>query len=325
MSVVTASESIAGYRHEAYVYRGERGFLEATVPFVRAAIEADEPILVAVIEPRLRLVQAALGADAGRVTFVNMADIGRNPARIIPAWLTFLAEAGSPHRAVRGIGEPIWAGRSDAELIECQLHEALLNRAVHADTDFWLRCPYDADALDAAVIAEALRSHPLADLAHNDAGARRGLAASEHFAGHDESVSTIFGASLPEPPADARLVVFDADRLWQVRQEVRARLLGSGARSERIEDVVLAVHELATNSIRHGKGVGRLRAWRSGDAVVIEVADSGSIVDPMVGRVAPALEQTGGRGVWLANQLCDLVQIRSGAHGTTVRVSVSLA
>ena len=63
-------------------------------------------------------------------------------------------------RRLRGIGEPIWADRSPDELVECQRHEALLNLAFADAGDFWLLCPYDVDALDPDVIAEAHHSHP---------------------------------------------------------------------------------------------------------------------------------------------------------------------
>jgi len=52
----------------------------------------------------------------------------------------------------------------------------------------------------------------------------------------------------------------------------------------------------------------------------VEFSDSGRVTDPLAGRLMPTLEQTGGRGVYLVNQLCDLVQLRSSDHGTVVRV-----
>jgi anti-sigma regulatory factor (Ser/Thr protein kinase) len=55
-------------------------------------------------------------------------------------------------------------------------------------------------------------------------------------------------------------------------------------------------------------------------AAVVEFSDSGRVTDPLAGRLMPSLEQTGGRGVYLVNQLCDLVQLRSSDHGTVVRV-----
>jgi anti-sigma regulatory factor (Ser/Thr protein kinase) len=77
---------------------------------------------------------------------------------------------------------------------------------------------------------------------------------------------------------------------------------------------------MATNSVRHGGGHGLLRVWQEPDALICEVRDAGHIREPLVGRVRPAIGQVGGFGVWLANQVCDLVQIRSVASGTVIRL-----
>ena len=58
--------------------------------------------------------------------------------------------------------------------------------------------------------------------------------------------------------------------------------------------------------------------------LVCSVRDRGRIEDPLVGRERPRAEQASGRGLWIANQLCDLVQIRSGELGTEVRMRMSL-
>ena len=76
---------------------------------------------------------------------------------------------------------------------------------------------------------------------------------------------------------------------------------------------MLAVGELAANSIRHGGGRGILRVWRTDDALICEIRDRGRIADPLAGRVKPGLEQLDGRGLWIANAVCDLIQIRAGA------------
>ena len=87
-----------------------------------------------------------------------------------------------------------------------------------------------------------------------------------------------------------------------------------------LDDLVLAAHELATNSVLHGGGAGLLRSWSQPGAFVVEIADAGLIKDPLVGRdLLHDLAETG-RGVWMANQLCDLVQVRSGSAGTVVRL-----
>ena len=62
---------------------------------------------------KIALLRTELGSDAAEVLFTDMAEVGSNPARIIPAWRAFVDEHGG--RPVRGIGEPIWAGRTPAE------------------------------------------------------------------------------------------------------------------------------------------------------------------------------------------------------------------
>jgi hypothetical protein len=147
--------------HEALFYSDGDELLAGTVPFLREGLEAGEAILVAMPEANLDLLRGNLNGEAGQIQFVNMEELGRNPARIIVAWREFLGEHHSEDRGVRGIGEPIWAGRSAAELDECRRHESLLNLAF-ADSPAWsLLCPYDTAGLDDEVLAAAEHNHPV--------------------------------------------------------------------------------------------------------------------------------------------------------------------
>ena len=102
--------------------------------------------------------------EAGGVLFGDMAQVGANPARIIPAWHEFVTRNAAPGRRMRGIGEPIWNGRSSDELVECQRHESLLNVAFGRGEPWWLLCPYDVENLEPAVIFEARRRHEFVSL-----------------------------------------------------------------------------------------------------------------------------------------------------------------
>jgi anti-sigma regulatory factor (Ser/Thr protein kinase) len=213
---------------------------------------------------------------------------------------------------VRGIGEPVWAGRRATEIAECQLHEALLNLAVEPDTPLWLLCPYDADSLAGPVLDEAARSHP-------------SLREGEHYRGSTtyggvHHVDRLFAGRLPDPPPGTQATTFERADLAEVRRRVGWYAARSGLSLDRTTDLALAATEVATNSVRHGGGRGVLRLWRQGDAVVCEFTDRGRVTDPLAGRRIPPLTAEGGRGLWLANQLCDLVQIRSGDSGTVVRL-----
>ena len=308
----TPRRSHDGYRHEAFLWRSDEEFLAGTVPFVQDGVEAGQPVMVAVVPRRLDLLRDAVGVAAAGVEFVDMEQLGANPARIIPAWREFTEAHTGAGRAVRGIGEPIWDGRRASELVECQLHEALLNMALEVDTPLWLLCPYDAAALPEAVVAEAHRSHPVVV----DGQIHRGSTAY----GGAHHVSVIFGSDLGAAGAPVSHRLFGPEELAAVRAEVHARAASAGLSADQGADLALAVHEVAVNSLEHGGGRGELRFWQEEGALVVEVRDSGLIADPLVGRRLPAWDDDGGRGLWLANQLCDLVQIRSGATGTTVRI-----
>ena len=65
-----------------------------------------------------------------------------------------------------------------------------------------------------------------------------------------------------------------------------------------------------------------LRTWNGGAGVTCEIRDAGVITAPLAGRLRPPAAAAGGHGMWLANQLCDLVQVRSSEAGTVVRLVV---
>ena len=298
------------YQHEAFLYRGQAEFLDGMVPFVRDGIAAGEPVMVAVVEERATPLRDALGSDAADVLFVDMAELGRNPARIIPGWQQFLDRHCLDGQPVRGIGEPIWAGRRDCELLEAQLHEGLLNVAVPPDTPMWLRCPYDTVALPPEVIEHAYRSHPLV--------VEAGWYAGSPLYGGAQYVTDFFAEDLPAPIGPVDVLPFGAD-VDEVRELVIRQAVAAGLDEERVWAVGLAVQETAA-AVSRGSGAGTLRVWVEPEALVCEVNDPGQVEDPMAGRRRPEPSQPDDRGLWLANQLCDLVQVRSTSAGATIRV-----
>jgi anti-sigma regulatory factor (Ser/Thr protein kinase) len=313
---VTTRQTDNCFHHATLFYSGDDGFLEGTLPFVKGAVTAEEPILIAVGAAGIDLLRQALDEDAEQVHFADMHVLGRNPARIIPAWRRFLADHGSHGLPVRGIGEPIWAGRNDAELTECQRHESLLNLAFDGGQAWRLLCPYDLDTLDDEVIEAAQRSHPFVA---GDGGSR----ISDTYLSHHEAPGP-FEGSLPAPSTQPRELVFTQEQLGKLRWFVTRAATDASLNASRTEDIVLAVNELATNSLRHGGGIGTLLIWTEADTLLCEVQDRGHITEPLVGRDPPIPKQTTGRGLWLVNHLCDLVQIRSPPTGSVVRVHMRL-
>lgn len=327
------------FRHEALLYSGARQFAEDTAAFTREALSAGEAVMVAVIEPRAGLLRRELGADAREVRFIDMERVGRNPARIIPAWQDWVDEQTAAGRAFRGIGEPVWVGRGVAEIVECHLHEDLLNTAFDLGPAWRLLCPYDTSSLDRTDIERAHRTHPVVRdrvagrrdslVPHEDPqrDAAFGNAASVNAALDDTAVSdAAFTVALPEP-AGALLAetAFTVDDLYRLRRLIEGHAGAAGLDAHGVEGLLLAVNELTTNSVVHGGGSGRLRLWLDAREMICEIRDRGLIDDPLVGRVRPRGAARGGAGLWIANQICDLVRIRSvPGIGTTVRVHVGL-
>ena len=302
------------FRHEALLYAGAADLVQRLTAFLRDGILAKEPALVVLSPAKIEMLRATLpDIDDRQVRFADMAVIGRNPARIIPAWRQFVDE--HPGSRLRGIGEPIWAGRTADELAECERHEALLNLAL-ADASMWLACPYDVRSLPASVIDEAARTHPLIwqDDRHRVATGYPGL----------EDVSRPFDRSLSEPAGEVSELAFGSGEVGDVRAFVAAGAQAAGLGPQRTQDLVLAASEVATNSLLHGGGHGVVRVWRHGESVACEVRDRGRFDRPLAGRERPGAYQRSGFGLWLANQVCDLVQIRSVEAGSVVRLLMSL-
>jgi anti-sigma regulatory factor (Ser/Thr protein kinase) len=304
---------VSGFHHEAVFYAGDEEYLAGLLPDLRAAIDVGGAILVAVGDDKVELLRGALGADADRVRFTDMERLGRNPACIIPAWREFMATAGSGPRL--GIGEPAWPGRTEAELVECRRHESLLNLAFDDGGPWRLLCPYDVRALPADVLADARHNHRHVS--------RDGV--SVPCDDYLETTTVLaWDGPLPSPAVEPAEMLFTREDLTLVRMFVGERAASEGVGPERRSDLVLAVNELATNSMRHGGGRGLLSVWRENGTLLCEVHDRGRITDPLAGRELPPDLRGGGRGLWLVNHLCDLVQVRSSEAGNVIRLHMSV-
>jgi serine/threonine-protein kinase RsbW len=115
----------------------------------------------------------------------------------------------------------------------------------------------------------------------------------------------------------------DPAEIAAVRVAIRDLAVRSGF-AERSGDLVLALDEVIANAQEHGRPPILVEAWADG-RLVVEVSDAGAGFDRA--RVwsthpPPALGRRG-RGLWIIRQLTDLVAIRSGAEGTTVRIELS--
>ena len=301
-----------GLVHDALLYRSLPEYVDRVGAFVAGGVDRGEPVLVAVPGPRIAALRAGLDGAAAGVRFVDMRRVGANPARIIPfvrAWVD-----GNDAGPARFVGEPIWPGRRRCEALEATRHESLINLAF-ADADVHIVCPYDAGRLDAQVVADAYRTHPTVV----DEDGRR---PSDRYT--DPSVLCP-SVGLPPPPARAAISSLDVTSdLARVRRFVCERAAGILPRA-RLDAMLLAVNEAATNALIHGGKHGVVRIWADDEHFVCEVADDGRLGDPLAGRRVPDARSSGGRGMWMINQLCDLVELHADPSQTTLRMHMTLA
>jgi anti-sigma regulatory factor (Ser/Thr protein kinase) len=126
-------------------------------------------------------------------------------------------------------------------------------------------------------------------------------------------------------PAEGALVfhTYRTD-LSKVRGLVMQQSRAAGLTESRGNDLVLAVSEVAANTLRHTDSSGTLAIWYDRNEIVAEIHDEGTITDPDAGRHRPPADATGGHGLWLVRQVCDLVELRSDQTGTTIRMHMRI-
>jgi anti-sigma regulatory factor (Ser/Thr protein kinase) len=300
-----------GLRHVALFYRDRAEYRARILAFARAGLARGEPSFIAVPGDEARLLGDQLDAKPGILQCSDMADIGRNPARIIPELRAFIDQHPGHH--VRFVGEPIWPGRSLAEICEATRHEALINLAFPG-ARITILCPYDSARLPPSAIAGARHTHP----EHLGHGQQAGAAGN----GAPWQVPPECDRPLPAPPASAEALRYRTD-LAPVRRLVESHARRAGLTPERAADLVLAANEIAANTLGHTRSDGELHVWHDEREILCQLHDRGRIVDPLAGRVRRGPESRG-HGLFLVNQVCDLVELRTGRAGTAIRLHMRL-
>ncbi len=297
-----------GLNHLAYLYDDERDYLACLSDFVQAGLRNAEPVFVAVPGHRAAPLRERFGAESPLLRYGAMTETGRNPARLIPELYAFVEE--HPGQRVRYIGESVWPGRSDAELCEAARHEALLNLAFAA-ASVSIMCPYDVRGLAAPVVGRVQRTHPEV----MQAGQTQPAAS---YAGQGV-IPAECDDPLSAPPTDAQTLGY-ATSLREVRDLVARHGAALSMAADRITNLVIAVGEITANTLRHTRAGGTFWVWHTGEEIICQVQDQGWITDPLAGRKRRSPEDSG-HGLWVVNQMCDLVEIRSSnAAGTIIRL-----
>ncbi|ETK36624.1 sensor histidine kinase [Microbispora sp. ATCC PTA-5024] len=299
--------------HQVSLYGSDEEFLEVAVPFVRDGIDHGEPVLVTTTSANLDLVGGALGADADRVDYAESAYFGRRTAQRATAFLRYWRRNAGRGR-VRVLAEPVWPGRSERDVLAWTRMESALNLLL-AGTGVWMICPYDLRAVGRDVAEDALRTHP------SVSPDGRRAEASPAYADPAAFIGACDAAPLPAPPGDA--VTATAEVLPDVRAFVTEEAGRRGVTGEHAVMPALAVHEAA----RYLGLPVTIRVWETSGGLVWDLSAAGdggtAGHDPLAGFVPPDAGERADEGLWLARQVCDHVDIRSGRGSRTIRLQAA--
>lgn len=305
--------------HQALLYGSEKEFLAVTVPFIREGLERDEPIRIATTDRNTGWLRAALGADAGRVTWGASSRCYRHPVRALAAMYRIAHRPRPDGRQLRIIAEPWWTARSAPEAKAWIRYESLINRAL-AGAHVALLCTYDTTTIDQDLLTNVARTHP--ELM--ECGQPR---PSPVYADPAALATECNSSPLPELPAPNLWLTFSqAEQLATLRDFVSSQAHQIGADSRSVAPFVQAVDEVATNAIEHGGGSGVLQVWAGNQTLLCEVSDAGAgLRDPLAGQLPRPPGQARECGLWLARQFSDLLEMHSDPAGTTVRLHFTLS
>ncbi len=306
-------------RHDALFYDDHAELTALATRFLREGLDAGEAAVLAVGAEVAGAVRAALGDDP-RLHVLDRAEVYRvrTPAAITALRRTAerLTAGGAPR--VRVVGEPDFGG-TEQDRHEWQRYEAVVNAAL-ADAPVWGLCAFGTRHLPEPVLGTARRTHH----ALATAGGR---AANPDYA---EPADVLRDLPAPREPLEdtrPRLLARDVTDFIGLRHAVAAELAAVPGPREAVEDLLLAVDEMTSNAVRHGRPPVDLELWTGDGRVVCRITDRGDgPQDPFAGY-GPAHGEDlsrGGMGLWLARQLCDHVHVARTASGTSVRLVTRL-
>ncbi|WP_141566320.1 ATP-binding protein [Pseudonocardia sp. N23] len=298
--------------HEGVPFSSPAALAVQLAPRLRSAIDAAGPVVVVLDRPERDAVHAELGAAADDVEFLDPADVYRVPAFTVAVRWARLARRTAPGGyatvVAQHVDAPVGDGPGYWARLDAALDIALPGLPVE------VLCPFP-DTVEERLLRSATH---------------RTLLSSGHSVrsdGYRMPLDVVAEFPPPPPPElgpPTHIQEFALDGLAVLRRAVATLSTGAGLSTERVADFVLAVNEIASNSVEHGPGSGTLRLWSLDGQVVAEVRDAGRMQVPFPGLVAPSPTGARGRGLWLASELSDVLQVWSDGSGTVIRVTMTL-
>lgn len=303
-----------GHEHHALFYDSTDTLVESAVPFLRAGLEVgDVPVLVC-RERGNAVLTEALGPGTPAVVLAPT-DVYRRTVDAVGIYQSMVHElrADGAHRvrlvAEVDFGAPdMWA--------EWARFEAILNLALEP-YPLSSVCCYDTRALPWPLLDVARRTHPRLLNAIGDGPND----------GYQEPAAALRSIG-PDPPDQLEattplieLTLREARQLVETRRALRNALTGAGVPVQQAEELLVAVTEVCTNGLVHGRPPVVVLAWVGLGRMLFAITDKGDgYDDPLTGYLTPRDGSAGGYGLWLARSAVDRLTAARTAEGFTVRL-----
>ena len=306
------------YLHDALFYSSDDELLAATVPFLRAGLDLGELAMVVCTPRNTALLADGLNGDP-RLRLLPHAEVyqQRTPA-VISAYRQMMErERAAGTGRIRVVGEVDFADQP-ANWAEWSRYEAVCNVAL-APYPLWGRCLYDTRRLPSEVLVAAELTHPYVVTASSRAANPRYVDPADFLRRSTPSGPDPLEATQPTLESDG------LTDLAMLRHDIRTALAGAALSAEAVDDLVLAISELVTNAVVHGQPPVRVRLWSTSNRLLCTITDQGpGFDDPFAGYLPAGGNYLahGGRGLWLARQLCDRLDTYRTPEGFTVSLTI---
>ncbi|WP_199439912.1 sensor histidine kinase [Umezawaea beigongshangensis] len=302
--------------HDGVFHRDDEELLAATAPFLLDGLEAGETAVVVCGKRCGDLLVDALPRH-DRLHLLAPSDVYERPAGAVANYQHVMeryARAGvSRVRVVVQLDH----GGTPAEWMEWSRFDAVLEHAL-GPYPMWIVCTYDRLRVPEPVLVAAALTHR-----HLRTGSTR-TANPDHLDPAEFLRRTASGGPDPIESGPPVLDVADLRDLGELRGAVRrAALAGCAMPVHQVQEFVLAINEVATNALLHGRSPVGVRLWAAAGRLVCTVTDRGAGFDDPFAGYLPGNDDGAvhvGTGLFAARQVCDRVDFEHVADGFSVRL-----